>query len=384
MRALIALLLAAACCAIAFAAAAATSSPGAFMIDEDFFAGGAAGELDKRVDGDAYISGGRVAVRGPVKGDLVVAGGDVNIADTVGQDLYAGGGSVALTAQVVGNARISGGQVTIASRGGISGKAIVFAGSLQMSGRIGRYLLVYADNARIDGEVAGDVHITARRIEIGPDARINGKLVYRSPQPPQIEGHPTIAGGIVQSSLAWPKDEAEQLTRIAGWIALVFAVIGMLIVGMALIGMFPHYSAASGAVLWQRPWASLAMGFALVLCVPVAAVLLLVSLLGAPLGGLLLMLYPVLLMVGYVTGAIAIGDAVLARWARRRNRKVATGGRIVALLLALLVLLLLARIPFGGLLVIAVVLLLGLGAATIQAYRRYAGSGAAPAAMSME
>lgn len=384
MRALIALLLAAVCCATVFDALAATSSPGAFMIDEDFFAGGAAGELDKRVDGDAYLGGGRVAVRGPVKGDLVVAGGDVNIADTVGQDLYAGGGSVALTAQVVGNARISGGQVTIASRGGISGKAIVFAGSLQMSGRIGRYLLVYADNVRIDGEVAGDVHVTARRIEIGPDARINGKLVYRSPQAPQVEGHPTIAGGIVPSAIAWPKEDAEQLTRIAGWIALIFAVIGMLIVGMALIGMFPKYSAAAGSVVWQRPWASLAMGFALVLCVPVAALLLLVSVLGAPLGALLSMLYPVLLMMGYVTGAIAIGDAVLANWARRRGRKVTTAGRLAGLLLALLVLLLLARIPFGGLLVIAIVLLLGSGAAVIQAHRRYAGFGGAPAAMSME
>jgi hypothetical protein len=148
--------------------------------------------------------------------------------------------------------------------------------------------------------------------------------------------------------------------------------------------MFPRYSAAAGEVAWQRPWASLAVGFALVLCVPVAAVLLMVSVLGAPLGALLLMLYPVLLMMGYVTGAIAIGDAVLARWARRRGRKVTTGGRIVALLLALLVLLLLIRIPFGGLLVIAVVLLLGLGAATIQAHRRYAGVGAAPAVMSTE
>ena len=38
----------------------------AVMVDEDFFGAGTSVELDKRVDGDAFLSGGRVAVRGPV------------------------------------------------------------------------------------------------------------------------------------------------------------------------------------------------------------------------------------------------------------------------------------------------------------------------------
>src|SRR3954447_12340600 len=240
----------------AFAADKAETLPSshAVMIDEDFFSGGASAELDKRVDGDAFLSGGRVAVRGPVKGDVVAAGGDVNVADTIGQDLYAAGGSIALSAQVVGNARLAGGQVTIAPRGGIAGKAIIAAGNLQLSGRIGRYLMVYADSVRIDGEVGGDARITARSIELGPEAKISGKLDYRSAQPAKIDARPVIAGGVVRNEVDWPKEQAGALARVAGWIALVFTLIGLLVVGVLMIVVFPRFSTAAAAIVRARPW----------------------------------------------------------------------------------------------------------------------------------
>ena len=344
----------------------------AVMIDEDFFSGGASAELDKRIDGDAFLSGGRVAVRGPVKGDLVVAGGDVNVADTVGQDLYAAGGSIALSAQVVGNARIAGGHVTIAPRGGIAGKAIVAAGNLQVSGRIGRYLLVYADSVRIDGEVGGDARITARSIELGPDAKISGKLDYRSAQPAKIDPHAVISGGVVRNEVDWPKEQAGALARVAGWIALLLTMLGLLVVGVLMIVVFPCFSTAAAATVRARPWLALAIGFALVLCVPVAAVLFLISIIGAPLGLLLLFFYPVTLVLGYLTGAMAVGDLVMGWWARKRGRTLTAAMRTVALAIALLLLLLAARIPLGGGVAVMLLMLLGLGGFAIQTYRSYA------------
>jgi cytoskeletal protein CcmA (bactofilin family) len=351
------------------------------MIDEDFFSGGASAELDKRVDGDAFLSGGRVAVRGPVKGDVVVAGGDVNVADTIGQDLYATGGSIALSAQVVGNARLAGGQITIAPRGGIAGKAIIAAGNLQLSGRIGRYLMVYADSVRIDGEVGGDARITARSIELGPEAKISGKLDYRSPQPAKIDGRAVIAGGVVRNEVDWPKEQAGALARVAGWIALMLTLIGLLVVGVLMIVVFPSFSTAAAAIARARPWVSLAIGFALVLCVPVAAVLFLVSVIGAPLGLLLLFFYPVMLVLGYLTGAMAIGDVLMGWWARRRGRTLTPTMRTVALAIALLLLLLAAQIPIGGGVAVTLLLLLGLGGCSMQAYHGYAsGPASAPPA----
>jgi hypothetical protein len=278
---------------------------------------------------------------------------------------------------VVGNARIAGAQVTIAPRGGIAGRAIVAAKSLRMSGRVGRYLIVYADSVRIDGEVGGDLRITARSIEIGPEAKIGGKLEYRSPQPATIDARAVIAGGVVRND--WVGDQAGALARAAAWISLALALLGLLVVGVLLIAAFPRFSMAAAATARAQPWASAAVGFALLLCVPVAAMLFLISLIGAPLGLLLLFFYPVMLLLGYLIGVLSLGDLVMGWWARRRGRTLTPVRRCVALAAALLLLWLAASIPVVGAAVVALLLLFGLGGFWIEAYRGYAHTRAIPA-----
>ena len=344
---------------------------GAVMMDEDYFCAGGNAELDKRVEGDAFLSGGRVAVRGPVKGDVAVAGGDISAADTVGQDLYAAGGSVAVSGQVAGNARIAGAQVTISQRGGIGGKATVAAANLRMAGRVGRYLAVYAESVRIDGEVGGDLRIVARSVEIGPEARIGGKLIYRSPQLAKIDATAVIAGGATHVPVEWPSGSLGSLARVATWISIVLLLLGLLLVGLIMIVAFPKFSAAAPHTVRSDPWKSLALGFCLLLCLPVAAIVFMVTVIGIPLGVTVLLFYPVMLLLGFITGALFLSDRVAIWIAKRRGVAVKPGWRYAALGFSLLALLLVCKIPSAGCVVAFVVLLFGLGAFWICVYRDY-------------
>jgi hypothetical protein len=353
-------------------------TPPAVMIDEDYFSVAGSAELDKRVEGDAFLCGGRVAVRGPVKGDVVLAGGDVIVSDTVGQNLYAAGGSIVLSSQIVGNARVAGGHVTISQRGGIVGKATVAAASFRLSGRVGRYLVVYAESVRVDGEVGGDLRIVARSIEIGPDAKIYGKLIYRSPQAAKIDPAAMIVGGATHIELNWPRQEVDWMARLATWISLIVLMLSLLVVGAIMILAFPGFSADAALTVRSDPWKSIGLGFALLLCIPVGAILFMLTVVGIPLGTLLLFFFPVMLLLGYLTGALFLGDRVAGWLARRRGVVVKPGWRYVALAVALLVLLLACRIPFAGGVIAFVVLLLGLGAFWLRAYRGYARKPAPP------
>jgi hypothetical protein len=341
------------------------------MMDEDYFSTGGSVELDKRVEGDAFLSGGRVAVRGPVKGDVAVAGGDITVADTVGQNLYAAGGSVAISSQVAGNARIAGAQVTISQRGGIAGKGSIAAANLKLTGRVGRYLAVYAESVRIEGEVGGDLRIVARLIEIGPEAKIGGKLIYYSPQLAKIEPTAVIAGGVTRVQTDSAGGRLGPLARVAAWVALLLLVLSLLVVGAIMILAFPQFSARAAHTARSDPWKSLALGFALLLCLPAAAILFMVSVIGAPLGVALLLFYPVMLLLGFVTGALSLGDRTAAWVARRRAVPVKPGWRYAALAISLLVLLLIGKIPVVGCVVAFLVLLFGLGAFWVCAYRAY-------------
>ena len=355
------------------------------MMDEDYFSAGGSVELDKRVEGDAFLSGGRIAVRGPVKGDVVVAGGDISAADTVGQDLYAAGGSVAITGQVAGSARIAGAQVTISPRGGVAGKATVAAANLRMAGRVGRYLAVYAESVRIEGEVGGDLRIVARLVEIGPDAKIGGKLIYRSPQLAKIDATAVIAGGVTHVPMEWPSGKLGSLSRVATWISIVLLVLSALLIGVIVIVAFPKFSAAAAHTVWSDPWKSLALGFCLLLCLPVSAIVFMLTVIGIPLGVAVLLFYPVMLLLGFTTGALFLGDRVAIWIARRRGAMVKPGLRYAALSASLLTLLLVCKIPLVGCGMAFVVMLFGLGAFWICAYRAYLGGPAqAPSPLGLD
>jgi hypothetical protein len=341
------------------------------MVDEDYFSSGGSVELDKRVEGDAFLSGGRVALRGPVKGDVAVAGGDISVADTVGQNLYAAGASVAVSGQVAGNARIAGAQVTISQRGGIAGKATVAASSVKLAGRVGRYLAAYAESVRVDGEVGGDLRIVARVIEIGPDAKISGKLVYHSPQLAKIDPTAVIAGGVTHVQTEWANGQFGPLARVATWAALMLLALSLLVVGAVMVVAFPEFSAQAAHTARSDPWKSLALGFSLLLCLPVAAILFMITVIGIPLGVAVLLFYPVMLLLGFITGALALGDRAAAWVAKRRAVAVKPGWRYAALGISLAALLVLCKIPFVGCVLAFLVLLFGLGAFWICAYRAY-------------
>jgi hypothetical protein len=95
---------------------------------------------------------------------------------------------------------------------------------------------------------------------------------------------------------------------------------------------------------------------------PIAAVLMMLTIIGIPLGFLLLLSMPLLCLWGYAMGAAGLGAAVL-----RITKK---GGRVWALALGLLGLTLIAFIPVIGWIAGAGATLLGLGATALASRPR--------------
>jgi len=110
---------------------------------------------------------------------------------------------------------------------------------------------------------------------------------------------------------------------------------------------------------------SLSLGFLFLVCLPVAAVMLAITLLGVPLGLLTLLGWLVLLYLSKIFVALAVGEWLLARL---------RGGRISAPLLSLatglLLLTFVTLIPYAGFLIKIMIVSLGFGAFFITAYQR--------------
>jgi len=338
-------------------------------VREDLYLAGGRVDVLATVEGDVVAAGGRVRLGRDVRGDVLAAGGDVTVEGRVADDVRVAGGLVTLRAEVGGDVTAVGGSVTLPPEATVRGKAWLAGGEVDARGRVGGWLRAAARTVRLGGEIGGDVHVVATTVEVLPGTRIRGALVYRSLRPAAIPPGVEIAGGVRHEPADVP--EVGRVLRGVG-LALVAATVGGVLPAGAVLGLlFPGLTAASAAAVRRSPWRSLGVGFATLVAAPAAGVVLVATVVGAPVGLALLALYAVAVLAGLLVGATCLG-ALGTRLFRREP----TRGRVVATTLTgVVALALLQLVPVAGALLAGLALVLGLGGMTLHGYRVY-GAGA--------
>ncbi len=338
--------------------------PVARDLGPDHFVAGGTVSIDKPVVGDLVAAGGNVDVSAEVGGDAMVAGGNVRLGAAIKQGVYAAGGRVSINGPVQRNVRVAGGTVEIGPKAKISGNVTIGGGEVRITGAIDGYLQVGGGQVVIDGPVGGNVEVGSGAIELGPNARINGKLRYASHDEMKRDPAALVQGGIERFS---PPDDwlvrsgvHERAGRGAGWIWSI----GLMVIAAILVAALPDVYTAVRASVRERWALSLLIGFIALVCIPVAALISMFTVIGVPLALATLALYLALLLIGYVTTGISVGTLVLSRLQSARASR--TGWRVAAAVLGMLAISLLGRVPWVGTLVVFAAMLLGMGALLMQ------------------
>jgi cytoskeletal protein CcmA (bactofilin family) len=350
--------------ALAIAATMAVAQPAQPVAKEaagDRFIAGGTLRHSEPVSGDLIGVGGDVDLSAPVKGDVVFAGGSVRIRGAVGGDVYAAGGAVAIEGTVAGNVRIAGGTAEVLGSGTVNGNLAIAGGDVVILGPVKGNVHSAGGNVLIDSQVDGDVRAATGSLELGPNARIAGKLRYRGPD--DIRRHPDaqVAGGITQDTRERPsrKRRAERAHESSfpagGWLW----TLGLIGLAALLAAAFPAASRRLGGELREHTGLAFLVGFLVLVGIPVLALLLMITVIGLPLALVVVLLYFLLMIVGYAAIAVVLGDAALARF--KAEAAPLVGWRVGAAMLAMLALALLGRIPFVGWLVVLAALLAGIG-----------------------
>lgn len=273
----------------------------------------------------------------------VKIGGDVQVSEATTGSLTAMGGRVSVDAPVAGSLRAAGGQLIVGADAAVHGRASLAGGSITVKGPIEGDLRAAGGHIRIDGPVGGDAHIAGGMLSLGPDARIAGKLDFRGGELQQDPAAQVIGGIEHIQRGGWQHHQltaAERYTR--GWFWT-----GMLLVLAALLaGALPGPSQRLALELRERPWVAVLLGFLALTAIPVAAVMLMLTIIGIPIAILALVFYAGLLLVGYVWLAVVLGGLVLDRF--RPEIAAVTAWRVGAAVLSMLVLALLVRLPLVG------------------------------------
>ena len=243
---------------------------------------------------------------------------------------------------------------------------VVVNGHVNVAGRLEGDLIAISAPVRISGTVEGDVVALSDPAVLAPGARIGGDLIYADERP-RVAAGATVAGDTRRLDFDEVTDPFRAfVARIALWVA--FSV-SSLALGLLLLWLAPR---ALEAALWQARAStgqSIAMGLGVFFGLPAAGILALITLVGIPLGVVLLLLVLPLYAIGYTTSAWLLGRTIVRP----------PTGRIPAFLAGWGILRAIALVPVLGGLVWFGAAVFGLGALGFALWRSRRGGAGGPA-----
>ncbi len=322
--------------------------------------------LDEYVPGNVYLAAGRVNLDDRIGGSAFVTGGEVAITGSVGRHLYAAGGDLRIEGEVEGRVAAAGGKVRVVRGAELRENVTLAGGSVEMEGKVGGDLQVYGESLVINGIVGGDLEIAGEDIRVGPDARIAGRLDYRSGDTFSLDPQAEIGQG-VRNLVTNGDSGLRKFGRGAARVGGAMFSLGVLLLGAILVLGLPAFSREASAIIRREWWQSAGIGCVMLIGVPFAIVILMVTIIGIPLALMMIFGYVVLLMLGYLIAALFVGDLALERLGEARFRSL--GWRVLFLLLALVALSMVRQLPLIGGLVVALLFVAGIGAFTMRSWR---------------
>ncbi|MGZ8154970.1 MAG: bactofilin family protein [Burkholderiales bacterium] len=337
---------------------------------------GAEVHVDRAINRDLVAAAGRIQVDQPIAGDAVFGAGALDVHATIGEGLRAAGGVITLNGRVHGDVLLVGGHIEVGPMAEVHGEAWIAGSRVTVSGRSLSGLKLYAREITIAGEIHGPLELSGRDIQVLATARIYGDLVYSSSQEIRIDPAAVVSGQVTRAtnttSISNPLAEIPILKALRPLL-----LTGLLVTGLLLCALFPRFTEHASALMRHSPVRTLGLGTALFFSVPPVAVLLIITIIGIPIGIALGAFHAVALLAAYLVSCYFVGDA-LARVVRHVPHS--RGARMGLLAIGLLVLTFVTTVPYVGPLVLLLALIAGLGAIVLQAFSRYTTAAAADSA----
>jgi cytoskeletal protein CcmA (bactofilin family) len=278
--------------------------------------------------GTYYVAGEAVTIDGDVNGDLICAGSSVSINGAVHGDVICAGQLVSINGPVDGSVRLAGQSVSINGTVGRNATVLAQALTVGSSGRIAGDLGVLGQTASVNGPVDKDVYgrmqslslgaavgpVTAAMhdLALGSGAKVRGDLRYESEDTFTVDKS-KVSGTIARTAPPVSRSQQEAAAESAGFALRLYWIVAALLSGLLLVWLLPRLFRRVTDAMLARPGTALGVGAVSLLLVPVAVIGLLVTVVGAPLGLLLLGLWALMLATSGLFAGVAVGRWLLAR-----------------------------------------------------------------------
>lgn len=330
-------------------------------ITDDLYIFGNNVDVAATVDGNVIAAGGTVTISGHVTRDVMVAGGTVNVNGPVDGSVRVAGGTVTLSGAVSGDVVAAGGTLDITSDATIGRDLVLGAGQTTVLAPVARNVMLGSGTATIENSVGGNITGTVDKLTLTSGAKVNGYLDYTSNNSVVLQSGASVAGTVTRHPPTNPTPYFG--SPVFGFIGWLRGWIGMSILGLLFVLLFPAFGTRAVAILERRPGASIGFGAVIFAVTPIVGIIAFIA--GLIVGGwwlalLLLPAYVLALALGYVVSGLLVGRWTADRFGWKLHPALVVVG-------GLFVLSIVGAVPVLGWLISLVAALFGLGALAIAA-----------------
>ncbi|MFC2050396.1 hypothetical protein ACFLTN_04375 [Chloroflexota bacterium] len=333
---------------------------------------------DEVVDGDLYVIGRSIIIDGTVNGDIFGAGQTITINGTVNGGVTLAGQTLTVNGQVAHGARLAGETINVNSSIGrdlaaagetlnvggtakIADDLVLGVGTAYISGPVNGDVKGGGGEITITSKVGGNVELEVNKLTITSTANIEGDLVYTSENEASIQSGARLGGSTTHNAPEKPAAPSP-FAAIPG---KVLGFLMILVIGIIVILLATGRISAMADSIRTKPWPSLGWGALALFVTPIAALVVIITIIGLPLGLIALVLYGIAIYLSQIPVGFLIGRLII-----RRNGEIESRGLMIgALALGLAILLVLGLIPYVGGLVMLLTIIFGLGSLVVSVAR---------------
>ncbi len=313
---------------------------------------------------DLFVWGWLPTISGEISDNAFLGGQKIELTPnaSIGGDLLIFAQTARLEGQIAGDVYAFVNEVYLVEGAGIGG-AIYGAGTVvTFDGDIGGPVNFAGGKVTINGTIRGDVWIECGELELGPNAVIEGELNYESAREATIDPGARVIGEIRQQLPQEDGEDAEAAPAASGWFSMWsllwdgWWLLSSFIVGAVALAIGGEKARRPAACLAEQPALGLGFGFVVAVVFPAAVILAMILLVTIPLGLLAFSLYVAAGYLARLVAAQTVGD-----WLLRTARSGFEPSAYASLALGLVLFYLLIQIPYVGFLVWLAAIVGGLG-----------------------
>jgi len=333
-------------------------------VDGPGFFSGSTVRVDGNVDGTTFAFGQNITVNGDINGDLIVAGQTLTINGKINGNIYGAGQTVTIRGQGLRDAFLGAQDINL-DKESLIGRDLFFGGqTFIFEGVVTRDLQGGAMDVDLNGQIGRNAQLEAENIRLMDNAAINGDLLYTSAREALQSPAAKVAGRTdweYREPAAPAQMRPHRLTRASTYWGMLINMAGALIIWLAVKLWQPEYWSKASGHISETPLKTLGVGALALIVVPIFVVLVMITVIGIPLGVITGLIYGVSLYLSKIVVAVFIGS-----WLSKRLGWPEIHKGIWLFLLGLLILTAFMQIPYLSLLIRLLVVFAGIGALVLS------------------